>query len=335
LVILAVCPAWGQFKSTVPLVIAPTSVTDGKGRWIDGLTAQELLFYDHNVPQTIQVDTEVHPLSLVVLLQAGASAQAVLDKTYRLGGLLSALLAGEGGETAIVAFSDTVRVVQPFTDDSAALSKSLRNLRVMGSGCSLVDAMAEGLRLLDTRSGKRRVMLIVGERRDRSSKTPFETLLHSANLQNTSIYWVTYSTFLVPYTSRRKTVWDRMTDEEKARPERMQGDLKTPLPHELTPLPPDEMPGNLLAVFTELAHRRKIDAAELLSRTTGARTFSFLKQSGLENAIEAVAEEVHRQYIVTFQPKLDAPEVFHEIRAEVKGRPDLLVRTRAGYWPVQ
>src|SRR5262249_54447061 len=158
-----------------------------------------------------------------------------------------------------------------------------------------------------TRNGKRHVMLVIGERRDRTSKATLEVLLHSRDLQNTSIYWLTFSTFLTPYTNRRKTVWDRMTDEEKERPERMQGELKTPLPHELTPLPPDEMPGNLLTIFTELAHRKKIDAAELLSRSTGARTFSFLKQSGLENAIEAVANEVHRQYIVSFQPKADAP----------------------------
>lgn len=301
---------------------------------IDGLTAQDLILYDHNVPQTIQLDTEVHPLSLVVVLQAGTSAQAMLDKTHGLGSLLAALLAGEGGETAILAFSDTVRMVQEFTDDSAVLSKSLRNLRASGDGCSVVDAMGEGLRLLATRGTKRRVMLVIGERRDRTSKTPLEVLLRAPDLQTTSIYWVTYSSFLEPYTNRQKTVWDRMTDEEKARPERLQGKLKYPLPEELTPLPPDMMPGSLFDIFKELKHRSKVDAAGLLSQTTGARTFSFLKQSGLENAIEAVASEVHRQYIVSFRPKPDEPGLFHEMRAEVKGRPELQVRTRAGYWTV-
>ena len=28
-----------QFKSTVPLVVAPTTVTDSKGRYVDGLAA--------------------------------------------------------------------------------------------------------------------------------------------------------------------------------------------------------------------------------------------------------------------------------------------------------
>jgi hypothetical protein len=47
-----------------------------------------------------------------------------------------------------------------------------------------------------------------------------------------------------------------------------------------------------------------------------------------------VADEVHRQYIVSFQPKPDAAGLYHSIRAEVRGRPELAVRTREGYWGV-
>src|SRR5436190_10732083 len=103
LLLLPVCPLLAQFKSTVPLVISPTTVTDAKGRFIDGLTERDLVFYDHNVPQAIQVDTEMHPISLVVLLQAGRTAWPLLDKMHGAGSLFAALLAGEGGETAILA----------------------------------------------------------------------------------------------------------------------------------------------------------------------------------------------------------------------------------------
>jgi hypothetical protein len=160
-------------------------------------------------------------------------------------------------------------------------------------------------------------------------------LLREDQLQNTAIYWLTYSTFLTPFTSRPKSVWDRMTDEQKADPSRMQGRIKYPLPEEEEPLPPAMAPGSLFNVFTELSHKNTVDAANLLSRTTGGRTFSFLKQSGLEDAIHAVADEVHRQYIISFQPKLDTPGLFHTIRAEVSGRPELQVRTRAGYWRIR
>jgi len=58
--------ASAQFKSTVPLVVAPTTVTDSKGRCVDGLTAEDLILYDNNVPQAIQMDWMPLPISLVV-----------------------------------------------------------------------------------------------------------------------------------------------------------------------------------------------------------------------------------------------------------------------------
>jgi len=188
--------------------------------------------------------------------------------------------------------------------------------------------------LADRDPARRRILLVVAERRDRSGKAELPELLQDRQLQNTTLYWLTYSTFLAPFTNRPKTKWDRMSDEEKARTHGMQGDHKWAYPEEEEVLPPEMAPGNLLSIFTELAHKTKVDAASLLSRTTGGRTFTFLKQSGLENAIQAVGEEVHRQYIVTFQPKPDAAGLYHILRAEVKGRPELQVRTRAGYWSV-
>ena len=35
--LLLTCVGSAQFKSTVPLVVAPTTVTDSKGRYVDGL----------------------------------------------------------------------------------------------------------------------------------------------------------------------------------------------------------------------------------------------------------------------------------------------------------
>jgi VWFA-related protein len=335
LVILIVCPARGQFKTTVPLVVAPTTVTDAKGHFIDGLAEKDLIVYDNNVPQAIQVETFTNPISLVVVIEANLGSAAILDKLGRSGVLFSDLLSAEAGETALVTFSGSARIAQDFTADSRPLTRVLKSLRPEGGGCALLDGILEALHLLAARDpGRRRVILVIAERRDRSSKTKLPDLLRHNQLQNTAIYWLTYSTFLAPFTNRPKTVWDRMSDEQKQDPGRMHSS-KFPLPEETAPLPPDTAPGSLLNVFSELFHKTAPDAATLISNATGGRTFSFLKQSGLESAIQAVGAEVHRQYIVTFQPKLDEPGVYHALRAEVRARPDLQVRTRAGYWRVQ
>lgn len=335
-VILTAGSAFAQFTSTVPLVVAPTTVTDRQGHFVDGLTANDLIFFDNSVPQAIQVHESFDPISLVVLIQANSSSVAILDKLGGSGVLFSDLLSAEAGDTALIAFSDTVNVIQDFTPDSRLVTSALRNLRAEGDGCALLDGVHAALRLLATRDpARRRILLVVAERRDRSSKIKVPELLQDPVLQKTTVYWLTYSTFLAPFTNRPKTKWDRMTDEEKAKSHADQGEHKYAYPEEEEVLPPELAPGSLLSIFTELAHKTKVDAASLLSQTTGGRTFSFLKQKALEDAIQAVADEVHRQYIVSFQPKGDAAGLYHTIRAEVKDRPELQARTRAGYWSVQ
>jgi VWFA-related protein len=337
LLLAMVCPLLAQFQSTVPLVVAPATVTDGKGRFVDGLTADDLTLYDNNVRQKLQLeDTFVKPISLVVVIEASSRAAAVLDKVRGSGVLFSDLLSGEAGETAIVSFSDHVRVSQDFTTDSSRLTKALKALRVQGDGATILDGIGTALRLLARRDrARRRVILVIAERRDRSSRTDLPALLREVQSQNVAVFWLTYSTFLEPFTNRQKTVWDRMSDEEKAEKHPTEGKHPFPSPEEETPLPPEMAPGSLITIFTELKQRAKIDAAELFSRTTGARTFRFLKRSGLEEAIQAMGEEVHRQYVISYQPAPDKAGIFHAMRMEVKGRPDLQVRTRAGYWSVE
>src|SRR3954467_10875992 len=84
-----------QFRSTVTLVVAPTTVTDVKGRYVDGLTPADLILYDNNVPQTIQMDWMTYPISLVVVVQTSANSGAVIDKLGGSGILFSQLLAAD------------------------------------------------------------------------------------------------------------------------------------------------------------------------------------------------------------------------------------------------
>ncbi len=331
---LAALPLAAQFKSTVPLVVSPVTVTDGRGHFVDGLSASDLVLLDNGVEQPVHVDIAIHPISLVVAIEANEASISVLDKLGRSGALFTDLLAGDAGETALVTFADRVGVAQNFTDDSTRLNKVMRELRAQGDGAAVTDALAESLRLLATRPPtRRRVILMIAESRDRSSALKIDELLRKPELQNTAVYWLTYSTLLVPFTNKRKTKWDRMTSEQKEDPRRMRSST-IPSKDEEEPLPMDMAPGSLIQIFTELAHKSKVNAAELLTRTSGGRTFSFLKQSGLEQAIQAVGEEVHRQYIVNFQPKPDAAGVFHHLRIYVRGRPELTVRAREGYWSV-
>jgi hypothetical protein len=49
LLLLTALAASAQFKSTVPLVVSPVTVTDSNGRLINGLTVADLVIYDNSV----------------------------------------------------------------------------------------------------------------------------------------------------------------------------------------------------------------------------------------------------------------------------------------------
>ncbi len=275
LLILTLHPLCAQFKSTVPLVITPTIVTDARGGFIGGLTANQLMLYDNNVLQTIQVDSIVDPISLVVLVEANSSSEAVLDKLRGSGILFADLLAADAGETAVISFAYDATVVQPFTADSSRLTRALKGLRVQGDSCALLDGIREALHLLATRDpSRRRIILVIAERRDRSSHVKLPDLLRESQLQNTAVYWLTYSTFWTPFTTRPQTVFDRMSDEEKADKNKMQGAIKYPWPEQENTVPAAVAPGSLFNVFTELSHKTAVDAANMLSQTTGGPSVS-------------------------------------------------------------
>ena len=106
-------------------------------------------------------------------------------------------------------------------------------------------------------------------------------------------------------------------------------------PPDDTPVPPDLGPGNLIYGIGELMRLHQPELAGLFTNTTGGRALGFLKKNALEHTIQQVGEEVHRQYILNFQPRNVEPGQFHAIRVQVKNRPDLVVTARSGYWAVQ
>jgi VWFA-related protein len=327
LCLLSVCAAWPQFRSTVQLVVAPVTVTDSKGNFVNGLDASDLILYDNNVPQHTQVDSEIYPISLVVAVQTSKNAGPILDKLGSSGILFSQLLAADQGETALVTFSDTVHRRVEFTKSPDDLIRVLKKIRPDGYAGVTLDAITVALDMLSHRPpGRRPIICVIGETRDRSSNAKLPEVVHEIEHQNVAVYWLTYSAFLAPYTDRKvKTYGDIEDEKEKGLDKK----------HDETRVPDDSIPWDLVAGIKELARLPKPNIANLFTRTTGATTIVTFSKSQLEKAIHAIGDEVHRQYILSFPPPVSTPGLFHTIQVAVKGRPDLHVKTRQGYWTIQ
>ncbi|HXM45237.1 MAG TPA: VWA domain-containing protein [Bryobacteraceae bacterium] len=330
--VLLACTGWAQFKSSAPLVVAPTTVTDSKGHFVDGLTPGDLILYDNNVPQKIQMDWMMYPIDLVVAVQTSDNSGAVIDKLGGAGILFTQLLAADAGETAVISFSDEVKLHQDFTGSPDLVIHALRMLRKEGGDAHALDALRQALLMLEKRPpGRRRIILMIAEKRDHGSHAKLPDVMEQVERLNAAVYWLTYSPMLQPFTAKPKTVEDEKPEEKRIKRPQC---AACPAPDD-TPVPPDLGPGGLMYTIGELVRLKKPDLASLFAKTTGGRTLNFLKKNALEQAIQLVGEEVHRQYILSFEPKGGEPGKFHAIRVAVKDRPELRAGTRDGYWALQ
>jgi len=87
----------------------------------------------------------------------------------------------------------------------------------------------------------------------------------------------------------------------------------------------------LVEIFKDTKSIFVDNPVEVFTRGTGGTEFTFAKQKALEEAISKIGEEIHSQYLISYQPNNKEEGGFHEISVEVD-RKDVKVRTRPGYW---
>lgn len=298
-------PSQPSIRTNVSVVLVPVTVTDHKGKFVDGLRAEEFALTDNGRPQRTQLDYSetLAPISLVVAVQTSDIAAPVLAKFTKTGSLIQPLVTGQGGEMALVTFDDEVRVALDFTSDPSAIVDAFRAVKASHSEAGrVVDALAESIRMLDSRAGnRRRVVVIVAESRDRGSDADLWETLSSAQRASVAVYPATFSA--------QKSAWTVKGGE----------------------LPPPDDGGGLIRIFVELARMGKTNAADAMARATGGEHLAFTTLRGLERVIAGLGEELHSQYLLSFpQPSSDG--AFHDVQVRLPNHPEFAVRFRPGYW---
>jgi len=170
-------PEGPTFRGGVELVTIRAVVRDGKGRPVTTLTKDDFELYDNGVSWPIQaVEQDSGPVGLALLFDISGSMD-VNDRFNRAREqgyfLLSGLRNGED-EAAIYAFDSQLHVVQPFTTDLDQLRGSITEFSRWGM-TSIHDAIATVSKSMDTRSTRRRALVVLTDGIDTgSSLTPAE-----------------------------------------------------------------------------------------------------------------------------------------------------------------
>jgi len=121
-----------QIRTRVDLVVVPVSVKDAKGKLVTGLTKDDFIVREDGKVQTItNFDTDPQPISVAIVVDDGMNGN-LLRYLYPkvLPSAFEALLAGfaPGDRMAAFRYDHEVAKLSDFTDDPAAIGKSLATL---------------------------------------------------------------------------------------------------------------------------------------------------------------------------------------------------------------
>jgi VWFA-related protein len=321
------------FRTGAYRVVAPTTVVDRSGRYITNLRPDEFVLFDNGKKQNIAVDVTFLPISLVVAVQASNSVEKILPEIQKIGSMLQPLITGQDGEVAVMAFDHRTRVLQDFTRDPDKITEAVSQIKPGSTTHAFVDAVMHGTRLLRNRpQGHRRVLLMIAENRDRGSETRAKSAITEIEVHNIEIYTVNINRLRAMLTE----------DRQPPRPDPIPPEARGPIGG--VPATPTTMgqlrPGwgqsvDFVPVIQEIFRQVKsifIDNhAELFTKYSGGREYSYTTVRDLEKAISDLGEHLHSQYLLSYNPNNREEGGWHEIEVRVL-RADLDVFSRRGYW---
>lgn len=309
-------PPPAEIRTTVPLVLAPVTVLDAKGKPVRGLTESDFRLSDNGKPRPFQMEVTNQPVAVVICIQTNSPSGPALAKMPKVSSIFLPLIAGDGGLAAVITYSDTVKVRRDFTRNANDFAAAFQSLRPEGPAARMLDAVDKGLEMLERGSADyRKVLIVIGESRDRGSEAELTAVLHHAARMNVTIYPVTFSAFTTQFTTRG--------DERFGKPPPVeQEDRRTKVSAPSAGMSP-------LAGLGELGRLGKPNAAEALAKATGGIKLSFARLKALESMLQAVGEDLHQHYLISFTPVEGTPG-YRPIQIAVKNA-GYTVRTRPGY----
>jgi VWFA-related protein len=296
----------------VRLVTVPTLVLTGDGHILNGLKASDFRLLDDGQARQFALDTEVGPVSLAIAVQSNVDVREYLPYLARTGNLIDALLAGENGETALVAYNDERKILKPFGE--GGLSDALRQLSPSGKPAHMLDAAAQAVKMLEQRPASRaRILLLAGQPMDSGSETKLDDLRREVQRENISVFALTLPELGKAFVSDSFTL-EGLSSRTDRGGFRAGTDLK-----------------NLVTVLDRAAAAQAgADPFTVLTSATGGMQIHFRKQKELEGALAAIGAQVRSAYVLSFTPGAREPG-YHAVTVEV-GVAGAKPYARPGYW---
>ena len=182
----------GRIRSEVSLVSVLSSVLDKDGRPALNLTLDQFEVYEEGVKQKIEIfepETQ-QPLDLTLMIDSSLSETHDLEFETEAASRFIRKLVRPGDRLALFEFADTITQIAPFSSDVPMLQAALKRI-VPGDGTALYDAVYLGAQSLARNPlGRRRVIVLVTDGGETTSRTDFETARRAALRADALLYTI-------------------------------------------------------------------------------------------------------------------------------------------------
>jgi Ca-activated chloride channel family protein len=288
----APAPQTPVFRSGASLVALNVTVIDITKKFVTGLRPGDFAVYEDGVQQQVQFfESNNVPVDLIIMLDTSASMSDKMDVVHEAAaGFLKTLRAGDRG--AVVAFSDTVDVLQALTSDRAALEAAIDTTRAHGATAlnnALYVAIKQfGRSAQESGEVRRQAIAVLSDGEDTSSLMSFDDVMALAKKSGVNIYTIGLQS---KYAAARMAA------------------------------------GGTRRYFSESEYSMKT-----LAQETGAQAFFPLEIAELKGVYASIAQELASQYSIGYAPSNPRRDGrFRRIVVQIASRPELRPRARAGY----
>lgn len=279
------------FRSTTELVNLNVTVTGANANPVSGLTSAQFEIREDGVVQDVKFfaagDT---PIDVLLLLDTSSSMTGSMQFVQAAATrFVDALRTGD--RAGIMGISNGLRILQPVTEDAAALREAIRSTRAAGRTAlyaSIYTALNELAKLRRVDNGVRRQAIVVlTDGQDTSSVFGFNELLPAVRRHAVPIYAV-------------------------------------------APRPSQTLRTQREAIFGESTAEQDFEL-KTLAAETGARAFFPVTLRDLSGIYGDIANELAHQYSIGYQSSNRSHDgVFRRIALRVSA-PGVRWRTRTGY----
>ncbi len=289
---------------TTKEVLVPTLVEKHDGGVIYGLGTKDFIVEDNGVPQKVHVQEEMDtaPVALVVAVEQGRNVCPRVRQVYELAPLLDTFLSDERSQAALVGFDSEPHLVKDFTHSSEELNDGIQHMEPGDGGDAIMDTISYAVDLLDDEPRDyRRVLLLISEARDHSSKhTKTEALIRKIGRSDVLVLTVSFSP------ARAELLHD-LADKD---------DVRTM---------------NMISGLVMLAQAMKKNVTKEIAQMSGGEYTTFTGDKKFEQRVVDSARHTRNRYLLTFSPSNPTPGL-HSLKVRLAQDYGARIVARANYW---